>query len=81
MPVVKRPRTKDMSTLVAEEFAGSLAAIEDSIRGDNPVGFGLEQLDPKAYRKKLLNMSPEERKAEIETRGGIEAVATALRED
>ncbi len=81
MMALKRPATKDMSTRVAEEFAAGLAAIEDSIREDNPVGFGLEQLDAKAYRKKLLRMSKEEREAEVATRGGIETVAEALREE
>ena len=71
---------KDMSTMVAEPLADRLNAVDKSIRGDNPVGFGKEQQAPNDYKKRLLAMSKEERVAEIDSRG-IDVVANALRDE
>jgi hypothetical protein len=71
---------KDMSTLVAEAFAERLNGVDKSIRADNPVGFGKERLAPNEYKKRLLNMTKQERIAEIDSRG-IDVVANALRDE
>jgi len=71
---------KDMATRVAESFASRLSGIDNSIKKDNPVGFGKENLAPVDYKKKLLGMSKEQRLAEIESRG-IDVVANALRDE
>ena len=75
---INRPRTKDDSTLAAEGFSEILSGIEDSIRENNPIGFGQERLNAQQYQKRLLAMSRQERMLEIQTHG-IDAIANALR--
>lgn len=76
---IERPQSKDPSTRVGEGLSELLSNIQDSIKGENPVGFGQEVLSPQEYKKRLLAMSPGERMKEMETRG-IDAVTDALRE-
>ena len=75
---INRPRTKDDSTLAAEGFSEILSGIEDSIRENNPIGFGQERLNAQQYQKRLLAMSRQERMREMQTHG-IDAIANALR--
>ena len=75
---INRPRTKDDSTLAAEGFSEILSGIEDSIRENNPIGFGQARLNAQQYQKRLLAMSRQERMLEMQTHG-IDAIANALR--
>ena len=75
---IKRPRTKDDSTLAAEGLSDILMGIENSIKENNPIGFGQERLNAQQYQKRLLAMSRHERMLEMQTHG-IDAIANALR--
>ncbi len=75
---IKRPRTKDDSTLAAEGFSEILSGIEDSIRENNPIGFGQERLNAQQYQKRILSMSKQERMMEMEN-VGIDGITEALR--
>ena len=75
---IKRPRTKDDSTLAAEGLSDILTGIEKSIRETNPIGFGQERLDGKQYQKRILSMSRQERMLEMQN-VGIDGITEALR--
>ena len=75
---INRPRTKDDSTLAAEGFSEILSGIEDSIRENNPIGFGQERLNAQQYQKRILSMSKQERMMEMEN-VGIDGITEALR--
>jgi hypothetical protein len=75
---IQRPRTKDDSTMAAEALSEILSGVENSIKENNPIGFGQERLNSQQYQKRLLSMSRQERMLEIQTRG-IDAVTNALR--
>ena len=76
---INRPRTKDDSTLAAEGFSEILSGIEDSIRENNPIGFGQERLNAQQYQKRILSMSKQERMMEME-KIGIDGITEALGE-
>ena len=75
---IKRPRTKDDSTLAAEGLSNILSGIEDSIKENNPIGFGQEHLNAQQYQKRILSMSKQERMMEMEN-VGIDGITEALR--
>jgi len=75
---IKRPRTKDDSTLAAEGLSEILSGIEDSIKENNPIGFGQERLNAQQYQKRILSMSKQERMMEMEN-VGIDGITEALR--
>ena len=76
---IKRPRTKDDSTLAAEGLAEILSGIEESIKENNPIGFGQERLNAQQYQKRILSMSKQERMMEME-KIGIDGITEALGE-
>lgn len=76
---IKRPRTKDDSTLAAEGLSEILSGIEESIKENNPIGFGQERLNAQQYQKRILSMSKQERMMEME-KIGIDGITEALRE-
>jgi len=76
---IKRPRTKDDSTLAAEGFSEILSGIENSIKENNPIGFGQERLNAQQYQKRILSMSKQERMMEME-KIGIDGITEALGE-
>tara|TARA_R100001244_G_scaffold86412_1_gene65996 strand:- start:62 stop:301 length:240 start_codon:yes stop_codon:yes gene_type:complete len=75
---INRPRTKDDSTLAAEGLSNILSGIEDSIKENNPIGFGQERLNAQQYQKRILSMSKQERMMEMEN-VGIDGITEALR--
>ena len=75
---IKRPRTKDDSTLAAEGLSEILSGIEESIKENNPIGFGQERLNAQQYQKRILSMSKQERMMEME-KIGIDGITEALR--
>lgn len=76
---IKRPRTKDDSTLAAEGLSEILSGIEESIKENNPIGFGQERLNAQQYQKRILSMSKQERMMEME-KIGIDGITEALGE-